>query len=58
MPQIEFYLRLGDAERRILRTAALAGDTPTARSVFQLYLPALSAHELSAFIREVRNLRP
>jgi hypothetical protein len=50
---LEAYLRLSVAERRVLRTAAKLGLTPSTLSLFQLYFPKASADDLRWLIAEI-----
>jgi len=53
---LEAYLRLSVAERRVLRTAAKSGLTPSTLSLFQVYFPKVSADDLRWLIAEILKL--
>jgi hypothetical protein len=50
---IEAFFMLNDVERRIIWTAAKAGNSPMTSSLFQLYFPQLSADEIRHLISDV-----
>ncbi len=50
---LELYFRLSVAERRVVRTAAKLGLTPSTLSLFQLYFPKVSADDLRWLIAEI-----
>jgi hypothetical protein len=50
---IELYFRLNITERRIVRTVARMGLTPSTLSVFQLYFPKVAADDLRWLIAEI-----
>jgi hypothetical protein len=50
---IEAYFRLNVTERRLVRTAAKMGLTPSTLSLFQLYFPKVSVDDLRWLIAEI-----
>jgi hypothetical protein len=54
---VEMYFRLEETERRIVQTAARAGDAPLTYAVFELYFPTLSPRRLRILREEIAALK-
>ena len=54
---VEMYFRLEETERRIVQTAARAGDAPLTYAVLKLYFPTLSPRRLRILREEIAALK-